>query len=234
VTATYAGNSSYLTSTGTLNQSINSAATATSLAASNNASTLNQAVTFTATVTVTGPGSGTPTGSVEFEDNATPITGCGGTSGTALNGQSPDLATCTVTYTVGNIHSITAQYLGSTNFGGSSSATVIHSVGPQLSSFKETAVSGTHQEMFTGNTNENNGTVTIYVCNGAVTSCSSGTAIKTYTATTFAGSSPSFGWSATTNASDLTPGSTYTAQASQVDSGLQPSVNSPTAQFKAN
>jgi hypothetical protein len=232
--ATYSGTANYLTSQGTLNQTVTPASTSTALTSNINPSTLNQAVTYTATVGVVAPGSGTASGSVEFTDNNIPVAGCGGMAGVALNGGTPDVATCMVTYTVGAIHTVTAQYLGNASFGGSTS-TMLQSVGPTLSNFTEGAV-GTQQETFAGNTNENAGTITVYVCSGTQTSCSAGspTRVQTYTTTTFTGSGPSFAWSVSTNVADLTTGSKYTAQASQVDASAQPSVNAPTVQFTAN
>jgi hypothetical protein len=234
VTASYLGNISYGPSTGTISQAVGT--TATSLTSSINPSTLNQAVTYTATVSAIATGSPNPSGSVEFIDNNTPVAGCGGAGGKALNGGSPDVATCTVTYTVGAIHSVTATYLGNASFAGSNSTTLLQSVGPQLSNIAEAPATGSQRETFTGNTNEGTGTVAVYICSGSVASCSPTSAgfVVQYSTTTFTGSSPTFGWSVTTNTADLMTGSIYTAQASQIDSSAQASVNAPTVQFTAN
>ncbi|HVA71366.1 MAG TPA: Ig-like domain repeat protein [Acidimicrobiales bacterium] len=107
VTATYQGKTANAT------QIVNQAATATTVLSSANPSVVGQTVGYTATVAVTSPGTGTPTGFVEFLDGATPIVGCGGSSGSALTGLS---ATCSVSYTSPASHVITATYLGDTNF----------------------------------------------------------------------------------------------------------------------
>ena len=95
---------------------IKPAPTHTALASSLDPASLGQSVTYTATLTSVYPGGGTPIGSVEFFDYATPIGACGGSSGQILNALSLDVATCTITYSsVGN-HSISVRYLGSHNF----------------------------------------------------------------------------------------------------------------------
>jgi hypothetical protein len=234
-TVTYAPTSVSLPSPG---QVVGLASTVTTLVASVNPSTVNQVITYTATVNVVAPGTGTPTGFVEFFDNSVPIASCGGALGAALNGATPDHATCAVSYPVGGIHSITATYLGSGSYKPSGSNTVSETVGPQISNFTVTGSASLHTETFTGNTNENTGTVTIYVCNntsGTVTSCSSTspTLVKTYTITTFTGSSPSWTFTRTTSANELTKNTKYLAQVSQVDGATpaQPSINSPTSAF---
>ena len=65
-----------LGSTGTLfqglvlpGQLVTPAATTTALASSNNPSEFGASVTFTATTTVDAPGSGTPSGTIQFQDN---------------------------------------------------------------------------------------------------------------------------------------------------------------------
>ena len=100
--------------------------TSTSLAPTSQTVTIAQPAVFTATVSVV-TGTGTPTGNVAFFDNGTAISSCGGTSGTAMTGTS---AVCTIpagTYSSAGTHSITALYLGDSNFRGSmttSSATL--------------------------------------------------------------------------------------------------------------
>src|SRR5262249_22080024 len=65
ITATYSGDSNYAGSTSpALTQTVNAAATSTSVSSSLNPSTFGQSVTFTATVTANAPGAGTPTGTV--------------------------------------------------------------------------------------------------------------------------------------------------------------------------
>ena len=99
-------------------------ATSTSLASSQNPSSSGQAVTFTATVTSS---SGTPTGSVTFNDGGAPI-------GTAtLSGA---VATFTIsTLTVGT-HAITASYAGGPGFTASVSPVLNQAVNIAADSIK--------------------------------------------------------------------------------------------------
>jgi hypothetical protein len=68
-----------------------------------------QQVTYTATVTASSPGTGNPTGTVEFFDAGTAIAGC---TAQAVTFTSTDTATCQVTYNTTGSHVITVQYLG--------------------------------------------------------------------------------------------------------------------------
>ncbi len=117
ITAGYVGNlpAYYLPSASTvLSQVVHQASTTTAVTSSANPSVVGQTVTYTATVSVTSPGSGSPTGNIEFFDNGTAISTCGGTSGVTVNGA--DQATCLVAWpsTVGQ--TITAKYLGDSNY----------------------------------------------------------------------------------------------------------------------
>lgn len=93
-------------------------ATSTSLATSDSSPVTGEQVTYTATVTAVSPGSGSPTGSVEFDDGGTPISGCGSQTLDASTGK----ATCQVTYSASGAHTITASYGGDGNFTSSSTA----------------------------------------------------------------------------------------------------------------
>jgi hypothetical protein len=106
ITATYNGDTSFLTSNGTLagGQVVNKASTVLGLVSALNPSTYGQSVKFTATVTSTG---GTPTGSVTFFDNAASL----GT--VALAAGSADFSTSSL---AAGTHAITASYSGDTNF----------------------------------------------------------------------------------------------------------------------
>jgi hypothetical protein len=118
LTASYSGDSNFLTSSGTTTQVVNMASTTTSLTSSPNPSTTGQRVTFTATVTSSS--GAIPGGSVTFYDGTTSL----GTS--KLNGSG--VATLAVAfYTLGS-HQITAVYGGSTNFTGSTSPVLIQNV----------------------------------------------------------------------------------------------------------
>ena len=81
--------------------------TTTTLASSANPSTYGNSVTFTATVSAT---SGSPTGTVNFKDNGTSISGC------ASQPLASGTATCvTSSLSVGN-HPITAEYSGDSTY----------------------------------------------------------------------------------------------------------------------
>ncbi len=115
ITVVYAGDTNFTTSTSsTLTQTVNQAATATGLASSAAPSVVGQSVTFTATVSASAPGSGTPTGTVTFEDGVTVL----GTN--SLNGSG--VATFSISSLVLGSHSITAVYAGDANFTGSTSS----------------------------------------------------------------------------------------------------------------
>jgi len=123
ITAVYSGDTNFNGSTSSnLSQTVNPAATSTALASNNNPSVTGQSVTYTATISVTAPGSGTPTGTVNFKDGGTTITGCG--TQTISGGQ----ATCTTSYASAGSHTITAVYSGDTNFNGSTSSNLTQSV----------------------------------------------------------------------------------------------------------
>src|SRR5439155_400115 len=67
ITASYGGDGNFTTSTSSaVSQTVNKAASSTSLTSSANPSVYGQSVTFTATVSATSPGAGTPTGTVTF------------------------------------------------------------------------------------------------------------------------------------------------------------------------
>lgn len=118
LTAQYLGDGNYKISTSSaLSQTVNKSSTTIALASSANPSVTGQAITLTATVTANGPGSGTPTGSIEFFDGGTAISTCGGTSGNPVNGSGA--ATCTMTYAAPGSHPLTAQYLGDSNYNAS-------------------------------------------------------------------------------------------------------------------
>jgi hypothetical protein len=91
-------------------------ATSTSLISSLNPSSFGQAVTFTATVSST---SGTPTGTVTFNDGST------GLGTIALSGGQAQLSTSTL---AAGTHSITATYNGASTYSSSTSATLSQSV----------------------------------------------------------------------------------------------------------
>jgi hypothetical protein len=115
ITAAYAGDTSFTTSTSSpLTQTVNRASTSVALGSSVNPSVFGQPVTFTATVASVAPGSGTPTGTITFRDSGTAI-GTGALSGGGV-------ATITISTLAVGSHSITADYGGDTNFATSSAS----------------------------------------------------------------------------------------------------------------
>lgn len=113
ITAQYSGDSFYSTASASTQQVVNKASTSTSLTFTLNA----PSVTFIATVAPIAPGAGTPTGSVQF-----------------MNGNSVmetvPLTGSKATFTASNVTgTITAVYLGDSNFNGSTSSPIILSSG---------------------------------------------------------------------------------------------------------
>ena len=116
IAAAYGGNANFKPSTSpTLTQKVNRAATTTSVSSSANPSVLGQNVTLTATVAVMSPGSGTPTGTVTFADGSTTL----GT-GTLSQVGGVDQATFSTSKLPIGAQTITASYGGDSNFKGSS------------------------------------------------------------------------------------------------------------------
>ena len=118
ITGVYGGSVNFkATTSAVLTQTVNKAATSTTLTSSPNPSTAGQAVKFTATVKATT--SGTPTGTVTFKDGTTTL----GT-GTLTGG----VATFTTSTLTKGSHSITAVYGGSSSYLGSTSPVVTQTV----------------------------------------------------------------------------------------------------------
>ncbi|WP_330347892.1 Ig-like domain repeat protein [Streptomyces sp. NBC_00582] len=114
VTATYSGNANFAGSTGSDTQTVNQAATTTTVSSSPDPSVVGQPVTITATVAPMAPGAGTPTGlaTVSFGDGS-PSQVVNVVGGTAT-------VTHTYTSTTGSPFTVTATYSGDANFAGSS------------------------------------------------------------------------------------------------------------------
>ncbi len=111
LSAVYSGDSNYQTHTVGVTQTIQAAGTSTKLVSSANPSNPNQLITLTATVASNTTGE--PAGSVTFVDGTT-------TLGSALLNGSGIATFSTATLIVGT-HHITAAYVGSANFNGSTS-----------------------------------------------------------------------------------------------------------------
>ena len=115
ITAVYNDDSNFVTSTSpSMTQVVNAAATSTSLTSSLNPTIRGLPVTFRATVSPVSPGGGTVTGNVVFKDGSTTI-------GTVS--LSNGAATLTVSFSAGS-HSITASYGGSGSYSVSTSAAI--------------------------------------------------------------------------------------------------------------
>lgn len=115
LTASFAGNSGFANSTSAaVAETVNPATTTVALGSSLNPAATGQAVTFTATVAAVAPGSGTPTGTVTFQDGNVVL----GTAAVAPGGT----ATFTTSFAAAGGHAITAVYSGDANFVGSSQA----------------------------------------------------------------------------------------------------------------
>jgi len=116
IKATYAGDSIFQASSGSVIQLVNKYPTTTTLTSSPNPSQSGQAVTFSAQVTSTGPA---PTGKVKFLDGTT------GIGSATLNGSG--VAKLTKSTLAVGTHPITAQYLGDA-FSAKSTSSVVNQV----------------------------------------------------------------------------------------------------------
>src|SRR5207248_3099536 len=100
------------------------ASTSLTVSSSANPSTAGQNVSFTATITVTAPGSGTPSGTVQFQidgsntGNAVSINTSGGITTASISSASLSVGT----------HTISASYGGDNNFTVSSATTITQTV----------------------------------------------------------------------------------------------------------
>jgi hypothetical protein len=109
ITAVYAGDGTFPGSTsGILNQVVNKASTSTVVAVTGSPS-YGQSVSFTATVTAVSPGSGTPTGTVQFQVDGTNL----GTPVSLTAGQAASASLSTLS---AGPHTINAVYSGDGNF----------------------------------------------------------------------------------------------------------------------
>ena len=109
------------------NQVVNKDTTTTTVSSSASSSSFGQTVTFTATVTANSPGSGTPTGSVDFYDNTTM---------TDLTPGGVLLSSGTATFSTSSLpvgsNVITVAYSGDSNFVSSSGTATPVTVNPSI------------------------------------------------------------------------------------------------------
>ena len=111
ITADYVGNSSFVFSLSTITQTVQQDNSTTSVTLSASTASFGQAVTFTAKVSANAPGSGMPTGTVDFYDTTTSTDLTPG--GIALSSGTATFATTSLA--VGS-HFIKASYSGDPNF----------------------------------------------------------------------------------------------------------------------
>jgi hypothetical protein len=116
ITASYASDGHYASSSASLTQTVNIDPTTTTLTSSDNSGVFGQPITFTAMVHPVAPGAGIPTGTVSFYDGDTLL-------GTATL-DSSGVAHFTISTLARGSHSITAHYNGDLDFDPSLSATL--------------------------------------------------------------------------------------------------------------
>ena len=102
-----------------MTQSVNPDPTNVTITASSSSPEPGQPVTDTATVSLVTPGTATPTGTVSFTDDGSPVTGCQSLS---LPTVAPLQVSCTETYGSGATHSIVASYSGDEDDAGSNAS----------------------------------------------------------------------------------------------------------------
>jgi uncharacterized delta-60 repeat protein len=117
VTVSYPGDGNFNSSTGSLagGLTINKAATSISVSRTPTTSVTGETVTYSATVNVTAPGTGTPGGTVTYNDAA------GGTCTITL---AAGTGTCTIGHPSVGTKTVTATYNGDTNFNTSTNANI--------------------------------------------------------------------------------------------------------------
>jgi len=121
VTLSYGGDGTYGSNSTTSSIDVAQADTTTALSPSANPTSVGVPTTYTATVAAAPPGSGSPSGTVDFTDNGTAIDGTSGSC--AAVPIASGKATCTTTYgSIGSTGPIAAAYSGDTDFMGSTSS----------------------------------------------------------------------------------------------------------------
>jgi YVTN family beta-propeller protein len=119
--ASYGGDATFAPSmSAAVSGTVNEAATTVALTSSSGSVSFAQSVTLTASLSVVSPGAGTPTGSISFNDGASPLA-------TVPLGNSGTVTFSTSTLTSG-VHAISAVYQGDSDFQSSISAALIETV----------------------------------------------------------------------------------------------------------
>jgi hypothetical protein len=116
ITATYNGGVNYTASSGSTSETVSQDSTTTTVKASPSSPQLGHKVTFTATVSANAPGSGTPAGTVTFQDGAAIL------ATVALSKGSASYSTSSLS---AGSHTITATYNGGVNYTPSSGSVTI-------------------------------------------------------------------------------------------------------------
>ena len=139
VTATYSGDVVFGASTSpAFAQVVQPDSSDLTLAASPTNAVPGQPVTYTVAVSAAAPGAGSPTGTVSFTDDGTPVAGCQ----SLVVAPAPPQATCSETYGSDATHSIVATYGGDADFL-TTTAAVDETVAPLPSTTSVTVSSST-------------------------------------------------------------------------------------------
>jgi hypothetical protein len=179
IVAIYSGDgANAASSSAALSQTVNKATSTTSIASSLTPSLAGNSVTFTATVS-----GSAPTGTVNFRDGATSITGC---AAVALGGSGNiRTATCATSSLSVATHSISAVYGGDGTNNGSTSTTLSQVVNKATSS---TTLSSSANPSVAGASVTFTATVTGFAPTGSVNFTDGGASISGCGAVTLAGS----------------------------------------------
>jgi RHS repeat-associated protein len=137
VTASYGGDSNFISSSAKVGETVSRDATTTTLTSSANPSAYGQAVTFTATVTAGAPGSGIPTGTVTFKDGTVVL----GTGTLTSHGQ----ATLTISTLKAGKHYIRAVYASDAHFKVSTSSALVQQVNKATAPFDPRNLPGSNR-----------------------------------------------------------------------------------------
>ncbi len=121
ITAVYEGDDDFVgsSSSDTVALGVDQDSTSIELTADHAPGFVGQTITFTAAVTPDAPGSGSPTGTVSFSDDAVPIPSC---QGVALSVTRPPAATCPLGFDASALHDVTATFSGDAGFTASTGA----------------------------------------------------------------------------------------------------------------